>query len=134
MLTERLSSLISLAARKSLRKPTSTIPVASMMLPATVMKSKPFQPSLKYGCNRKSMKIFLVNMNRIWVRKEFAKLGRNLYLSFRPYRAYCDRLSLPNPLLPSLSLSIVFQYFFLLFQFSYFSSYDFLFSCPCILS
>ena len=49
MLTERLSSLISLAALKSLRNPTSTIPVASMMLPATVMKSNPFQPSLKYG-------------------------------------------------------------------------------------
>ena len=118
MLTERLSSLISLAARKSLRKPTSTIPVASMMLPATVMKSKPFQPSLKYGCNRKSMKIFLVNMNRIWVRKEFAKLGRNLYLSFRPYRAYCDRLSLQNP--PSGSRPILFLYFFLNFLLYFF--------------
>ena len=41
---------MSLAARKSLRKPTSTIPVASMMLPATVMKSNVFQASLKYGC------------------------------------------------------------------------------------
>ena len=53
MLTERRNNLISLAARNSLKKPTSTIPVASMMLPATVMKSNVFHASLKYGCKMK---------------------------------------------------------------------------------
>ncbi len=47
MLTLLLSSLMSLAARKSLRTPTDTISEASMMLPTTVMKSNVFQESLK---------------------------------------------------------------------------------------
>ena len=49
MLTDRLSSLMSLAALNSLRKPTLTSWVASTMLPTTVMKSNVFQGSLKYG-------------------------------------------------------------------------------------
>ena len=52
MLTDRRNNLISLAARNSLKKPTSTIPVASIMLPATVMKSNVFHASLKYGCTK----------------------------------------------------------------------------------
>ena len=47
MLTLLLSSLMSLAALKSLKKPTLTNWVASMMLPSTVMKSNVFQESLK---------------------------------------------------------------------------------------
>ena len=55
MLTLLLSNLMSLAARKSLRNPTLTNWVASMMLPRTVMKSNVFQESLKYGCNEKKL-------------------------------------------------------------------------------
>ena len=54
MLTDRRNNLISLAARNSLKKPTSTIPVASIILPATVMKSNVFHASLKYGCKNRN--------------------------------------------------------------------------------
>ena len=56
MLTDRRNNLISLAARNSLKKPTSTIPVASIILPATVMKSNVFHASLKYGCKIEMIK------------------------------------------------------------------------------
>jgi hypothetical protein len=46
-LTLLRKSLISRAARNSLRKPTETSLVASIILPTTVTKSKTFQESLK---------------------------------------------------------------------------------------
>ena len=46
-LTLRLNNLMRRAARKSLRKPTLTNLVASIMEPTTVTKSKPFHESLK---------------------------------------------------------------------------------------
>ena len=50
MLTLLLNNLISLAARKSRRKPTFPAhPVASIMLPTTVIKSNVFHESLKYA-------------------------------------------------------------------------------------
>ena len=48
MLTLLLSNLISLAALNNRRKPMfPNTPVASIILPTTVMKSKVFQESLK---------------------------------------------------------------------------------------
>ena len=56
MLTLRLSNLISLAARNNRRNPTLPAnPVASIMLPTTVMKSNVFQESLKYACKWEDM-------------------------------------------------------------------------------
>ena len=53
MLTLLLSSLISLAALNNRRKPIlPKTPVASMILPTTVIKSNVFQASLKQACKQ----------------------------------------------------------------------------------
>ena len=54
MLTLLRNNLISLAARNNRRNPTLPAnPVASTMLPTTVIKSNVFQESLKYACKWK---------------------------------------------------------------------------------